>query len=59
MNPYLRVGEYFTSDRLGLVMIVRKHGAGTVDVVTKAGKYFRISGLGLEETTEQTKKEHD
>ena len=46
----MKLGDYITTSIYGRALTVRVvalHGAGTVDVMTKDGKYFRISGLGV------------
>lgn len=43
--PTYVVGGTFRTDRLGEVRIVAVHAAGTVDVVTAEGRFFRVSGL--------------
>jgi hypothetical protein len=45
----MKIGDYIKTSIYGrelTVCIVALHSAGTIDVVTKEGKYFRISGLG-------------
>jgi hypothetical protein len=44
----MRIGDYIKTSIYGRAVIVRVvalHDAGTVDVMTKDGKYFRLSGL--------------
>ena len=46
----MKLGDYITTSIYGralTVSVVALHGAGTFDVMTKDGKYFRISGLGV------------
>ena len=46
----MKLGDYITTSIYGralTVRIVALHGAGTVDVMTKDGRYFRVSGLGV------------
>lgn len=43
--PQYVVGCTLTTERLGVVRIVKVHPMGTVDVVTEAGRYYRVSGL--------------
>jgi hypothetical protein len=46
----MKIGDYITTSIYGCALTVRVvalHGAGTVDVVTKDGRYFRVSGLGV------------
>ena len=44
----MKIGDYIKTliyGRMLTVCIVALHNAGTIDVVTKENKYFRISGL--------------
>lgn len=43
--PTYVVGGEFETQRLGTVRIVAVHAMGTVDVVTRKGEFFRVSGL--------------
>ena len=45
----MKIGGYIKTSiygRMQTVVIVAVHNAGTVDVMTKDKKYFRVSGLG-------------
>jgi len=45
----MKIGDYIKTaiyGRMLTVCIIAIHNAGTIDVVTKKGKYFRVSGLG-------------
>lgn len=45
----MKVGDYIKTSIRGqsvTVQVVAIHGAGTVDVVTANGAYYRVSGLG-------------
>lgn len=46
----MKIGEYITTTIYGravTVRVVALHGLGAVDVMTKDGRYFRVSGLGF------------
>lgn len=46
----MKIGDYITTSIRGravTVQVVAVHGAGTVDVVTEDGAYYRVSGLGV------------
>jgi hypothetical protein len=46
----MKVGDYIKTSIYGhavTVQIVALCGSGTVDVVTKEGQYFRLSGFSL------------
>jgi len=43
--PRVNVGDTLDSPRLGTCKIVKVLPLGTVEVVTRDGRYFRLSGL--------------
>jgi hypothetical protein len=46
----MKLGDYIKTSIYGravTVRVVKLYGAGTIDVMTKDGKYFRLSGLGV------------
>jgi len=47
METIPKIGMTYKTPRLGLCVIVAVLPAGTIEVMTKAGKVYRISGLGF------------
>lgn len=46
----MKVGDYIKTSIYGrsvFVKVIAIHGAGAVDVVTKRGQYYRVTGLGV------------